>query len=82
MAAVQWEQVPLKQMLTADVKVNCVLEVCTDLCAGCPQYSIWETHSAMKLMVAILKLPLPSVACPDILRIADTISSQMPGVAS
>lgn len=68
-------------MLPADVKVNCVMEMCTDLCAGCPQYSIWESHSAAKLMVTILKLPLPSVACPDILRIADSISSQMPGVA-
>ena len=61
-------------MVPADVKVNCVMEMCTVLCAGCPQYSIWESYSAAKLMVTILKLPLPSVACPDMLRIADIIA--------
>lgn len=66
------ETPPLKQMLPAGVKVSLVMEMCTDLCAGCPQYSIWESHSAAKLPVTILKLPLPSVACPDILRMADT----------
>ena len=73
-------------MLPADVKVNCKvkiqMEMCTALCAGWPRYSVWESHSAAKLMLTILKLPLPSAACPDILRKAGIISSPVPGVAS
>lgn len=76
---------PLKQVLPADTKVDgevkIQMEVCTALCAECPQYSLWEHCSAEKLVLTILKLPLPSVACPDILRIPDSVSPQMPGAA-
>lgn len=74
---------PLKQVLPADIKVDgevkIQMEVCAALCAECPRYSIWEHCSAEKLVLTILKLPLPSVACPDILRIPDRVSPQMPG---
>ena len=72
-------------MLPADIKVNCKAklqrEMCTDLRAGCPQYSIWESHSAEKLMLTILKLPSPSVPCPDIIKALDIFSPLMPGAA-
>lgn len=76
---------PLKQVLPAGIKVDCEVKIQTEVCAAlsaeCPQYSIWEHHSAEKLVLTILKLPLPSVACPDILRIPDSVSPQMPGAA-